>query len=438
MNSIRRFEKAVLGALILGALGGRTAAATSGVELYPDKFTDLTSIPFRFSPFSGTKRNGIDFRLSFQCFRTNLRAQDNPAAPNGCIDVAIKMRNQSPTLVVEFPATFMSPQDVAWTNPACPEEYRIKDKPPTWELWKESVLPDDRWHPGFLFYNLVARTDYVAQVANVTPQGDFSIANFDTRLEWFTVTQTGLGRSSAPYIGHDGPISYELDTVRASSPPLPNVVELKISIPGAAYPGQGGGTGGQEWGFCGGYYSPLMLFTDEKRPQFTAVSHFPLNPAGSPVYWPEAGSPGALLVYDKAGNGKITKADQLFGGGGLSGFENGFDALAALDKNRDNVIDAKDPVYKKLFLWKDKNANGVSEKGELTSLADAGIVSIDLKYQRRSIHEIAQRAELREESTYTYRTKDGKLRKGTVIDVWFAPALAPKKVHVPLAATQPQ
>ena len=54
------------------------------------------------------------------------------------------------------------------------------------------------------------------------------------------------------------------------------------------------------------------------------------------------------------------------------------EALTSLDKNRDGVIDAKDDVYSKLRIWKDENGNGISEAGELKSLADYNITSINI------------------------------------------------------------
>ena len=54
------------------------------------------------------------------------------------------------------------------------------------------------------------------------------------------------------------------------------------------------------------------------------------------------------------------------------------EALTSLDKNKDGVIDAKDEVYSKLRIWRDENGNGISEAGELKSLADYNITSINI------------------------------------------------------------
>ncbi|WP_230454766.1 hypothetical protein [Francisella tularensis] len=56
----------------------------------------------------------------------------------------------------------------------------------------------------------------------------------------------------------------------------------------------------------------------------------------------------------------------------------GFDALADLDSNNDGVFDSADEAFDSVQVWQDKDQDGVTDAGELTSLAEAGISSIDL------------------------------------------------------------
>uniref|UniRef100_UPI002609BFB5 calcium-binding protein n=1 Tax=uncultured Campylobacter sp. TaxID=218934 RepID=UPI002609BFB5 len=103
-----------------------------------------------------------------------------------------------------------------------------------------------------------------------------------------------------------------------------------------------------------------------------------------------------LLALDKNNNGKIDNGNELFGNHTISntayGYTdkkatNGYEALKAYDLNGDNAIDEKDEIFNKLKIWKDKNSNGITDEGELSSLVDNNIKSIDLNYKEIAINE---------------------------------------------------
>jgi hypothetical protein len=173
-------------------------------------------------------------------------------------------------------------------------------------------------------------------------------------------------------------------------------------------------------GFCGGFYSPLMLFFEKEYPQFTGVSLFPLYGVkeGGRVNWPEAGSKGYFLASLSGEEKEITKASQLFGQDGVH--ENGFESLKRHDSDKNGIINKKDSIWKSLRLWKDENSNGISEQDELHSLRSKGVVSISLNYHSRDQLKIDQRARGREKSKFSY-LKNGKLLEAEVIDIWLAP-----------------
>ncbi|OJX05334.1 MAG: hypothetical protein BGO72_14040 [Burkholderiales bacterium 70-64] len=95
-----------------------------------------------------------------------------------------------------------------------------------------------------------------------------------------------------------------------------------------------------------------------------------------------AGRDDALLVWDRNANGTIDTGAELFGdftplsNGTLA--PNGFAALVALDSNGDGLLDASDPAFAELKLWRDADQDGLTGQGELITLADAGIVSLEL------------------------------------------------------------
>ena len=111
--------------------------------------------------------------------------------------------------------------------------------------------------------------------------------------------------------------------------------------------------------------------------------------------WTEADSDDAWVAMDRNGNGRIDDGRELFGGvtpvfaDRTESAPNGFDAMGFLEWESapaavNEVIDAHDPAFARLLLWRDVNHNGISEPEELQSAAAAGLVAIDLNYQVRA------------------------------------------------------
>lgn len=91
------------------------------------------------------------------------------------------------------------------------------------------------------------------------------------------------------------------------------------------------------------------------------------------------------LVYDPRGTGKVDSALQLFGNVSFWMFwDNGYQALAALDNNRDGVL--KSSELAGLAIWQDANGNGVSDAGEVKPLSAWGIVAISCQHQSHATH----------------------------------------------------
>ncbi len=123
----------------------------------------------------------------------------------------------------------------------------------------------------------------------------------------------------------------------------------------------------------------------------------------------------AFLYLDENGNGAADDANELFGDHG--GYSNGFDKLAQHDGNGDGVIDAKDDVYGELRLWRDLNGDGVNQAGESLTLAEAGIASISLEYEKK--YEKDKHGNVVGERSSFTRT-DGS--QGLVADAWLRQA----------------
>ena len=123
-----------------------------------------------------------------------------------------------------------------------------------------------------------------------------------------------------------------------------------------------------------------------------------------------------ILVLDKNGDGEVNNIGELFGGeastAGLSAV--GFAQLAKYDANLDGVIDASDPIYSQLRIWADANGNGVADPGELLTLQQAGIASIDLAAAAQTGDFVAGNQVL---ATGSFTRTDGST--GEVADVSF-------------------
>jgi hypothetical protein len=86
----------------------------------------------------------------------------------------------------------------------------------------------------------------------------------------------------------------------------------------------------------------------------------------------------ALLAYDLDDDGFITRAEEISFVSYTPGARTDLEGLAAFDTDGDGKLTALDAEWGRFHLWQDRGADGVSEPGELTPLAETGIVVIEL------------------------------------------------------------
>jgi tetratricopeptide (TPR) repeat protein len=102
---------------------------------------------------------------------------------------------------------------------------------------------------------------------------------------------------------------------------------------------------------------------------------FDLDGSGLDRRWGWITPEAAWLVHDPRQRGEITSGLQLFGNVTFWIFwKNGYEALGSLDDDGDGALTGSE--LKGLALWRDVNSNGRSEPGEVTPVADAGVVSL--------------------------------------------------------------
>jgi Ca2+-binding RTX toxin-like protein len=90
------------------------------------------------------------------------------------------------------------------------------------------------------------------------------------------------------------------------------------------------------------------------------------------------GANDGLLVYDANGDGKIDKAEEISFVGYKEGAQTDLAGLAAFDTNGDGVFNAQDEQWQRFGVWQDANSNGVTDAGELHTLAELGVESVSL------------------------------------------------------------
>lgn len=165
--------------------------------------------------------------------------------------------------------------------------------------------------------------------------------------------------------------------------------------------------------------SPLVLDLNGDGVQTTDTAQgvqFDLSNSGTAEQSSWVDKHDGLLAIDLNGDGKVNNGAELFGNntqlGNGSLAVDGWAALAGMDSNLDGKIDAKDANFDKLRLWVDADTDGVTDAGELKTLLEADVVSIDLNHN----NSVTQQNGNVLQGVSKYTTASGETRD--VVDVW--------------------
>ena len=123
-----------------------------------------------------------------------------------------------------------------------------------------------------------------------------------------------------------------------------------------------------------------------------------------------------FLVRDINNDGLINDGTEMFGEATVlangNRAQDGFEALSDLDTNQDGLIDSQDQAFNSLAIWRDANTDGETDAGELLTLAQNDIASLNLSYSESD--RVDNGNQLRLVSNYT--TTDGTSYE--MVDVW--------------------
>jgi hypothetical protein len=151
------------------------------------------------------------------------------------------------------------------------------------------------------------------------------------------------------------------------------------------------------------------------------------------------------LVLDRNGDGVINDGRELFGSGTRladgSRAMDGYAALGEQDTDKDGDVDANDAGFGQLKVWVDADKDGITDTGELKTLAELGITKLDVTAEKGTEINNGNLIGL----TSGYTKSDGST--AAMADVWFAKdqtnkptaadVLAPAQGSVPLPAATP-
>jgi hypothetical protein len=148
--------------------------------------------------------------------------------------------------------------------------------------------------------------------------------------------------------------------------------------------------GPDQCGCCRASSSPIIVPVEGDRITLSSAAAgvlFDFWGDGSPLRYAWPRSPdSAWLVIDRNHNGKVDDAGELFGNAArlTSGqfAANGYELLDEFDTNRDGVVDASDPRFGEILLWRDVKRNGIVDPGrrELLPAWQAGIIAFHTRY----------------------------------------------------------
>jgi hypothetical protein len=129
----------------------------------------------------------------------------------------------------------------------------------------------------------------------------------------------------------------------------------------------------------------LAGLTSEDLIDADAAVLFDADGSGIAKRWTWITPDAAWLVFDRRATGRVTSSLQLFGSVTFWLFwDNGYEALSSLDDDGDGRL--RGAELEGIALWHDRSADGLSDRGEVQTLAAHGIAEISTTFERDACH----------------------------------------------------
>jgi hypothetical protein len=155
--------------------------------------------------------------------------------------------------------------------------------------------------------------------------------------------------------------------------------------------------------------SPVILDLDGDGLEFVAMGDvsnhalFDFNGDSTKETAAWVGPDDGFLVYDANGDRTVNGGSEIAFADMTAEADTDLEALQVVfDSNGDAQLTADDAEFSRFGLWRDANSNGSTEVGEFKTLAEMGIVSLELKSNGESYSAANGQVTVHGEASFTY------------------------------------
>ena len=203
-------------------------------------------------------------------------------------------------------------------------------------------------------YDKLSHDETIEKVNELKDQGE---REFTLGYQAFRESQLNAGRDGIPSENQDDPNS------------LPSPVSSR--------------PGGQNPATIPGRFRPIVLDLDGDGVELVGLNqssaYFDIDGDGLREHTGWAGPDDGLLAIDLGGGGVVSEPNEISFALWDPAAQTDLEGLAlAFDSNDDDVFDGSDARFNEFRIWQDSDQDGVSDDGELSTLADLDITSINL------------------------------------------------------------